>query len=134
MSPIIFPTRLPTELWWPEVILALRFVDNEHVMERLRTRTKRPMSNQESVARLVSKYRPKVPVFCVTNNATIARQSLIHRGVIPIQVNEFKSVNYLLNLACEAGKASGIVAQGSKVIAIFGEDHESTTLKIVTVE
>jgi len=135
------------------------YVDNEHVMERLRTRTKRPMSNQESVAlsavvmsfeqgfdmivvvnetvdthRLVSKYRPKVPVFCVTNNATIARQSLIHRGVIPIQVNEFKSVNYLLNLACEAGKASGIVAQGSKVIAIFGEDHESTTLKIVTVE
>mmetsp|Transcript_10783 Transcript_10783/g.33020 ORF Transcript_10783/g.33020 Transcript_10783/m.33020 type:complete len:500 (+) Transcript_10783:142-1641(+) len=136
------------------------YVDNEHVMERLRSRTKRPMSNQESISlsavvmsfeqgfdmivvvcegwsdthRLVSKYRPKVPVFCVTDNPMIARQSLMHRGCIPIQVPDFKSVDYLLNLACEAGKASGICAQGSKVIAIFGSDHESTTLKVVNVE
>lgn len=136
------------------------YVDNEHVMERLRTKTKRPVSNQESISlsavvmsfeqgfdmivvvgqgwsdthRLVSKYRPKVTVFCVTDNPVIARQSLVHRGVIPIPAPANKSVDALLNMACEAGKETGIVAQGSKVIAIFGTDKESTTLKVVTVE
>jgi pyruvate kinase len=49
-----------------------------------------------SSARLVSRYRPPVPIYAVTPSEIAARQLLIHYGVFPVLAPEVGSTDEML--------------------------------------
>jgi len=44
-------------------------------------------------ARLLAKYRPHIPILCITHNPKTARQALLSRGVIPFMVERLNTPN-----------------------------------------
>jgi len=75
-----------------------------------------------STPRLVSKYRPHIPIICVTPHPQTARQSLIYRGVIPFLFEQHKDsdnntlIIYVLNWA----KERELVYSGESVVIVAG--------------
>jgi pyruvate kinase len=51
------------------------------------------LSTSGNTARLVSKYRPEVPILTVTRNEQTARQIHLHRGCYPFHVSLFSSLD-----------------------------------------
>ncbi|KAA8496864.1 Pyruvate kinase [Porphyridium purpureum] len=145
---------------------AEEFIDNKRVCEYLRAKTPRPLSNTDSIAyatvsmsfdeafamivvisetgetaRLVSKYRPAVPIFAITAKESAARQCTMNRGVFPILVPEshFTNVAALLNMAVTAGKSTGICSPGQMALAVYDDNltdnvEEASLLRVITVE
>uniref|UniRef100_A0A7S1XGR5 Pyruvate kinase n=1 Tax=Compsopogon caeruleus TaxID=31354 RepID=A0A7S1XGR5_9RHOD len=140
------------------------FIDNYKIWDYMKTKTKRPISNQQSIAASavgisfdedfkmiilisetgqvscwVSKYRPQVPVFSITKSDHIARQTILSRGILPIVVPDFIEVGSLINMATMAGKANKLCESGDKVIVIHDTNptdgvEDASVLRIVTVE
>ncbi|OZJ04035.1 Pyruvate kinase [Bifiguratus adelaidae] len=80
-------------------------------------------------ARLVSKYRPQVPIIVVTRNAQTARQSHLSRGCYPFIYEKPQSsdlaawqddVDARLKWGMEEGIANGLLKSGQPVIAMQG--------------
>jgi len=77
-------------------------------------------------ARLVSKYRPPVPIITVTRDAQVARLSHLYRGLIPIHYNQPKhaiwqeDVDARIAFAMDYGKKTGILKTGDTVVGIQG--------------
>jgi len=77
-------------------------------------------------ARLISKYRPPVPILTVTRNASTARQLFLHRGCVPLFYSGATlplwqdDVDARISFAIEKGKERGILKTGDNVIAVQG--------------
>jgi len=77
-------------------------------------------------ARLVSKYRPPVPILTVTRDPQVARLSHLYRGLIPVYYDQPKheiwqeDVDARIQFAVNYGKNSGILKAGDIVVAIQG--------------
>lgn len=64
------------------------------------------------VARLVSKYRPPVPVVAATSLVSVAQQARFHRGVVPIVLDSFNGALRAHSIprpppSCRRGGADG---------------------------
>jgi len=90
-----------------------------------------------STARLVCKYRPKVPVICITNSDNTANNLLLSRGSIPFVVDSVKGTEHLIQLAMDKGKVLGLCQSGSLVVIVAGTlegvPGNSNSLKVLTV-
>jgi pyruvate kinase len=90
-----------------------------------------------TTARLVCKYRPKVPVICITNSENTANNMLLSRGAIPTVVESVKGQDYLVQLAMDKGKVLGLCQSGSLVVVVAGTlegiPGNSNSLKVLTV-
>ncbi|CEP64854.1 pyruvate kinase PYK2 LALA0_S14e00782g [Lachancea lanzarotensis] len=100
------------------------------------------LSTTGSTPRLVSKYKPNVPIVLVTRNPRAARFSHLSRGVFPFVYEQdaesdwTKDVDQRLKFGIEKAKEFGMLAEGDNIVTIqgfaAGVGH-SNTLRVLTV-
>ena len=73
-----------------------------------------------STARLISKYRPDVPIISCTTDEHIRRQMNMSWGVVPLVIDEKTNSDELFMEAAEAAKKAGFVESGDTVVLTAG--------------
>ena len=132
-------------------------IDYEQVFYKLFENTERPLSIHELISssgvkigyetrakllcnytetgetsRFMSKYRPPIPIIAITANPTIARQSLMLRGVIPYLIPQESNKLQLDEIIKEVYKwtiRKGIITMGDSDKAIFIHDSNQNDMK-----
>jgi len=88
-------------------------------------------------ARLVCKYRPSVPVICMTNSPTAANFLYLTRAAVPYLVKTVKGTDQLVLQAMGRALALGLAKSGSLVVVIQGVVEgipgNSNSLKVLTI-
>jgi len=78
------------------------------------------LTESGSTARLVAKYRPRVPIICVTNKVHTANFLLLTRATIPILVPSMVGSDNLIKDAMEYAKKAGFAKPGSLAVIVQG--------------
>lgn len=95
------------------------------------------ISETGSTTRLVCKYRPRVPVICMTNSEPTANTMILNRGAIPFIVPNVKGTDQLILQAMGKALGLGIAKSGSLVVVVHGVlegvSGNSNTLKVLTI-
>jgi len=100
------------------------------------------LTSQGSLPRMISAYRPNVPILAFCPNAKVARQLMLHRGIHPIHIDDqFTDVSEVKRpaKAIQYAKQFGMVQEGQSVVVVTRETacDELTTdfasMKIATV-
>ncbi|KYH28494.1 pyruvate kinase [Clostridium colicanis DSM 13634] len=87
-----------------------------------------------STARMVSKYRPEVPIIAVTPNEKVARRLALNWGVFPISATEFQSTDEMITESVNKAKEEGYVKNGDLVVVAAGIPvHYSGTTNMLKV-
>jgi len=73
-----------------------------------------------NTARLVAKYRPHCPIFCVTSDPAVARALQLHRGTHSLLVPPGTTVADCRTRAIVAAKRLRIVQRTDRVVAVHG--------------
>lgn len=73
-----------------------------------------------STARLISKYRPDVPIISCTTDEQIRRQTNMSWGVVPLVIDEKTNSDDLFMEAVNAAKNAGYVNDGDTVVLTAG--------------
>lgn len=71
-------------------------------------------------ARMVSRFRPQVPIIGLTTDEKAFRQLALSWGVMPVMSDEYSSVDILFYFAKQAAKESGLVKKGDTVVMTGG--------------
>lgn len=71
-------------------------------------------------ARMISKYRPKVPIIAVTFSESVYRRLALVWGIFPVLSEQANTTDELLDIAVNKGLETGLVKRGSKVIITAG--------------
>jgi len=71
-------------------------------------------------ARLVSKYKPRMPVLCATTDEQVARQCLVLRGCYPMVVGSMVGSASLIARCLATAKVNGLCKQGDVCVVISG--------------
>jgi pyruvate kinase len=74
-----------------------------------------------SSARLVSRYRPPVPIYAITPSDTVARQLLIHYGVFPVLAPQVGSTDEMLAQMDRLLIDRGYLRVGDVVVFVAGQ-------------
>ncbi|KAF8736010.1 hypothetical protein AX14_001015 [Amanita brunnescens Koide BX004] len=103
------------------------------------------LSTSGNTARLISKYRPRVPIISVTRNEQTARQIHLHRGCYPFWYSEPRGVHELLwqkdvdnriRFGLKNALDMNIILAGSTIIAVQGWKGglgHTNTMRILSV-
>jgi pyruvate kinase len=103
------------------------------------------LSTSGETARLISKYRPRVPILTVTRNQQTSRQIHLHRGCYPfwypeprgIQDHQWQTdVDNRIRFGLRSALALKIITPGSAVVAVQGWKGglgHTNTLRIINV-
>ena len=103
------------------------------------------LSTSGNTARLVSKYRPQVPIITVTRNEQTARQMHLHRGVYPfwypeprgVEAHQWQTdVDNRIRFGLRNAIGLNILKAGSTVIAVQGWKGglgHTNTLRVLSV-
>ncbi|KAG5647630.1 hypothetical protein DXG03_008983 [Asterophora parasitica] len=103
------------------------------------------LSTSGNTARLISKYRPRIPILTVTRNEQTARQIHLHRGCYPfwypeprgVQSHQWQmDVDNRIRFGLRSALALQIITPGSTIIAVQGWKGglgHTNTLRILTV-
>jgi len=90
-----------------------------------------------STSRLVSKYKPRVPIICITHSDRVANFLLLTKAAIPYVVPTSVSSDELIKAAMAKAKALGLCKSGSLVVivqgVISGIPGNSNSLSVLTV-
>ncbi|KAI1320627.1 Pyruvate kinase [Mortierella claussenii] len=84
------------------------------------------LTTSGATARLVSKYRPKCPIICMTRNASTARQVHLHRGCYPYHYEVERGsdwqedVDARLKYGMKKSIEEGLLKKGDVVVMIQG--------------
>ncbi|KAG0363911.1 Pyruvate kinase [Podila minutissima] len=84
------------------------------------------LTTSGTTARMVSKYRPKCPIICLTRNASTARQVHLHRGCYPFHYTVERGpdwqedVDARLTYGMTQGIEAGLLKSGDIVVMIQG--------------
>jgi len=88
-------------------------------------------------ARLVCKYRPRVPVICITNSEQTANFLLVTRAAIPFVVSSIKGTEQLVLQAMGRALSLGLAKSGNLVVVVHGVIEgvpgNSNSLKVLTI-
>lgn len=71
--------------------------------------------------RLISRYRPEIPIAVATNNERTQKQLNLSWGVIPFILPECNTIEELIDRSTLQLKRKGLVQDGDKIIVIAGE-------------
>ncbi|MBQ7372987.1 MAG: pyruvate kinase [Clostridia bacterium] len=71
-------------------------------------------------ARMVSRFRPQIPIIGLTSDVKAFRQLALSWGVLPMMSDEYNSVDILFYFAKQAAKESGLVKKGETVVMTGG--------------
>jgi pyruvate kinase len=90
-----------------------------------------------STARIMAKYRPKVPILAITASQTTVRQLGVVRGVVPMLTASFVGTDSVITKALKHAAEQGMVKSGDSIVAVHGTQEEtpghSNLLKVVSV-
>jgi len=95
------------------------------------------LTDTGNIARLVSKYRPPVPILacCVNNN--IIKSMQVIRGVQCFKIPTFIGVDGILQNCIKEAKERGLCKSGNKVVCLHSANEEtpdeSNILKIIDI-
>lgn len=73
-----------------------------------------------STALRTARHRPTVPILCLTENATTARQLALSYGVRPIVTNDAKNFGAMVGSACEIAKSKKFANTGDRLVITAG--------------
>ncbi len=73
-----------------------------------------------STARLISLYRPNVPIIATTSNPKVQRQLMLNWGVLPLMMEQQTSSDILFYKSVEKTKSLGLVNSGDLVVITAG--------------
>ncbi|KAL6942087.1 Pyruvate kinase [Hanseniaspora vineae] len=98
------------------------------------------LSTSGNTSRLVSKYRPNVPIILVTRNERAARFSHLNRGVYPFVYSEAVASEWTVDtekrfqFGIQKAKEFGFLSEGDAVVTVQGSSAgigHSNTLRII---
>jgi len=96
------------------------------------------MTDTGNIARLVSKYRPPVPILAACINNQIIRSLQTVRGITGLKIPTFVGVDNVLQLVIKEAKERGLCKSGHKVVCIHSNHEdtpdESNILKIIDIQ
>ncbi len=72
-------------------------------------------------ARLISSFRPMVPIFAITPNETVQHKLQLYWGVIPLKGYEKKSTEHIIESAMTAIKRKRLVKKGDLMVFTAGD-------------
>jgi pyruvate kinase len=88
-------------------------------------------------ARMVARHRPSVPVVAVTPDRTTLYRLALVWGVVPVQVEEFKTTDEMVAVMVQAAREAGLVDWGDPVVLMagipFGSGGVTNMLKVHVV-
>ena len=79
-----------------------------------------PVSKTGRTARMISRFRPEVPIVCCTNSVKSQRRLSLVWGVYPLVTDEADSTDALFSGALEAALQSGLIQHGDMVVLTAG--------------
>lgn len=71
-------------------------------------------------ARMIAKYRPKVPIVAVTPRAKVLRKLSLVWGVEPLLIGDLRGTDEMISTSVEASLASGLISAGDLVVITAG--------------
>ncbi|MCD6511102.1 MAG: pyruvate kinase [Thaumarchaeota archaeon] len=75
-------------------------------------------------ARIVSKYRPKVPVIALTNSERVVRELTISWGVFPFKIGKYKTIDEVIMKADRIILREGLAKKGDYIVVVTGDPRE----------
>ncbi|WLV23774.1 pyruvate kinase [Aciduricibacillus chroicocephali] len=91
-----------------------------HTAENLKVNAIVTPTESGHTARMISKYRPAVPIIAITFSKDIKRQLALVWGVQPILSKKAHTTDEMLDFSIDCCLQSGLVKRGSKVIITAG--------------
>jgi pyruvate kinase len=96
------------------------------------------MTDTGDIARLVSKYRPPVPILvCCVKNQVINQLQTV-RGITCLKIPTFIGTDNILQLVIKEAKERNIIKSGNKVVCIDSTNekspNESNIMKIIDIQ
>jgi len=95
------------------------------------------LTESGTTGRLVAKYRPRVPIICVTDNICTANFLLLTRAVLPLLVTSMVGSDQLIQLAMDYAKKIGVAKSGNVAIIVQGtlegNPGNSNVLKVLPI-
>jgi pyruvate kinase len=88
-------------------------------------------------SRLISKYRPEIPILAITSSMTVARKLSMNWGVIPVLYNGEPSDRERLAFAVEQGKSRGYLKPGDIAVSTSGHHQQAggtDLIRVITIE
>lgn len=71
-------------------------------------------------ARMISKYKPKIPIIAVTSSSTVNRQLALVWGVHAVEARQASSTDEMLDIAVDRALSTNLFERGSQVIITAG--------------
>ena len=88
-----------------------------------------------STARMVSRYRPPVPIIAVSTKESIVKKLILNWGVFSLQSNELSSTDDMINRSRQLALKTGLVKSGDKIVVTAGIPFKiSGTTNLLKVE
>jgi len=95
------------------------------------------LTESGSTARLVAKYRPRVPIICVTSSPDTANFLLLSRATLPVLVPSMLGSDQLIKVAMDKAKKLGISRPGTLAVIVQGtlegNPGNSNLLKVLPI-
>ena len=77
-------------------------------------------SKSGETARLLSRFRPEVPIIACVLDERTRRQMNVYRGVVPLMIGYAHSTDELIEMSVEAAEKAGYVSSGDMVVVTAG--------------
>ena len=91
-----------------------------YISEDLNLKAIAVFTQSGSSARLVSKFRPRVPVFAFSPVPEIQRRAALYWGVVPIGMPRVQSTDRMVEGAAHLLRARGVVQPGDLIAVLAG--------------
>lgn len=85
------------------------------------------ISDRGGTARLVEKYKPRSPIFVISNNEATIRQLNFYRNLWGIKIAEYGPLNSMLAVAFEEIKQKNIAKPGDSAVVVHGNSEKNPT-------
>ncbi len=102
-----------------------------HVAEDLNMRAIAVYTESGNTARLISKYRPRPPIFAFAHSAPVCHRLNLYWGVRPVLTTEKRSVETMVELADVSLLKAGIVVPGEIVGVVAGTHTGSGSTNLI---
>lgn len=91
-----------------------------HMTSELHLKAVAVFTQSGSSARLISKYRPRVPVFAFSPFDNVMRRTALYWGVSPVHMKRLQSTDRMVEAAARRLREMGVVNQGEFIAVIAG--------------
>lgn len=97
------------------------------------------LSRTGGTARLVSKYRPHLPIMVTSSSATLTRQLNMSWGIVPLPIMKNYKDDAIIKQAITYGKQRKLISAGDRIILIKGhrqpaKRHQLKSIDLITLQ